>query len=321
MRLYRHLSFEERVKIDLLQRQGYTQTDIAKELGRDRSTIYRETIRNQCPYLFSYNHSKAQSKYKKRIKKPQGRIRDKEIHEYVINKIRTRWSPERISGRIRKDLLDKSISVETIYLFLYEEAPELKYLLARHHMRRHLIGQRKTHRKTHVKNRVLVTDREPSINTREVVGHWESDLMMGLKRKNSGLTFMVERKTRYTKILKINDITAKINTKNVIRLMKESPKHTRLSITYDNGLENAYHEQINYAVGCKSYFCNEGCPYEKGTVENTIGIARRIYPKGTDFDNISAAKVKKLENWLNDLPKKCLGWKTPREVFNQLCCT
>ena len=321
MRLYRHLSLEERVKIDLLQRQGYTQTDIAKELGRDSSTIHRETTRNQCHWRCCYKPTSAQSQYRKRIQKPQGRIRDKQTREYVINKMRTRWSPERISCRIGVDLPGKSVSIETIYLFLYEAAPELKHLLARHHMKRHLRGQRKTHRKTHVKNRVLVTDRDPSINTRNTIGHWESDLMMGLKRKNSGLTFMAERKTRFTRILKINDITAKINTRNVIRLMKESPEHTRLSITYDNGLENAHHEQINDAIGCKSYFCNEGCPYEKGTVENTIGIARRIYPKGTDFDNISAAKVKQLENWLNDLPKKCLGWKTPKEVFSQLCCT
>lgn len=321
MRLYMHLSFEERVKIDLLQRQGYTQTNIAKVLRRARSTIYRETTRNECPCLCNYNPSKAQSRYKKMIRKPQGRIRDKETQEYVINKMRIRWSPERISCRIGKDLPEKKVSTETIYLFLYKAAPELKHLLARHHMKRHLRGQRKTHRKTHVKNRVLVTDRDPSINTRNVIGHWESDLMMGLKRKNSGLTFMVERKTRYTRILKISDITAKTNTRNVIRLMKESPEHTRLSITYDNGLENAYHERINDALDCKSYFCNEGCPYEKGTVENTIGIARRIYPKGTDFDNISAVKVKQLENWLNDLPKKCLGWKTPKEVFSQLCCT
>lgn len=206
-------------------------------------------------------------------------------------------------------------------MFVYKECRELRSMLVRHHMKRHKKGQRKTHNKSRIKNRVLVDLRDDSINKREEIGHWESDSMEGLNTKNSGLTVMVERKSRYTRIRKLNKITATNNSMNIKKILTQVPENARKSITYDNGCENVYHEEINKEIGCRSFFCNDGRPYEKGTVENTIGLARRIYPKGTDFDRISTQQIKQLENWLNDLPKKCLGWKTPREIFNQMCCT
>lgn len=321
MKVYTHLSFEERSKIALWQEEGLTEREMAEELGRDKSTIYREISRNTDPGTGKYVAMRAEHSYKRRIKKPQGRIRDKETRLYVRRKMLTGWSPERISGRIRMDKPGKSVSHETIYMYIYKESPELRKCLPRYHMKRHLRGQRKTHRKSHIPNRVLIDFRPKAIDSRKDPGHWESDVMMGLKEKNSGVTFAVERNTRFTRARKLNDVNAALNRKNITTMLKGLHRKLRQSITYDNGKENTEHEQINAVVGCKSYFCHAGRPYEKGSVENTIGLARRVFPKRTDFDNISAYKIQKMEDWLNDLPRKCLGWKTPREAFNQLCCT
>lgn len=321
MKVYTHLSFEERTKIALWQEEGLTGREIAEELGRDKSTIYREISRNTDLETGKYVAMRAEHAYKRRIKKPQGRIRDIKIKLYVREKMLTGWSPERISGRIRTDKPGKSVSHETVYMYTYKESPELRKCLPRHHMKRHLRGQRKTHRKSHIPNRVLIDFRPENINNRSEVGHWESDVMAGLKEKNSGVTFAIERKTRFTKVKKLVKIAADYNKRNVTAMLKNIPEGVRRSITYDNGKENTEHESINKAIGCVSYFCHDGKPYQKGSVENVIGLARRMFPKGTDFDTISRYKIKKLENWLNGLPRKCLGWQTPREAFKQLCCT
>jgi len=320
MKLYRQLSFEERVKIVLLQKLGYSAGDMARELSRSPSTIYRELVRNRDPRTGRYVARIAQNAYRHRMEKPQGRIRDEGTKLYVIEKLKNGWSPERISGRVGFDVPGKSVCPETVYMFVYKQTPELRVRFTRHHMKRHRKWQRKTH-ESHIKNRVLVDFREIHINNRERVGDWESDVVAGLKRKNSGLTVMVDRKSRYTKLKKLNDIVAKENRDNIKNAFKEVPKIARQSITYDNGKENAYHEEINEEIGCRSYFCREGRPQQKGTVENTIGLVRRIFPKGTDFDTITAEKIKAVEDWLNNLPKKCLGWKTPKEAFTQLCRT
>jgi len=320
MKLYKQLSFEERAKIVLLQQLGYSVGEMAEELGRHPSTIFRELTRNSDPLTGRYVARTAQSTYKHRLENPQGRIRDEDTRRYVLEKIKNGWSPERICGRVALDIPGKSLCPETIYMFVYKQEPKLRERLTRHHMKRHRKWQRKSH-ECHIKNRVLVDLRDISINKRERVGDWESDVVAGLKRKNSGITVMVDRKSRFTKLKKLNDIVAKENRDNIKTSLRQVPEVARKSITYDNGKENAYHEEINKVFGCCSYFCHEGKPQEKGTVENTIGLLRRIFPKGTDFDTISAAKIKAAENWLNDLPKKCLGWKTPRETFEQLCCT
>ena len=321
MRLYKHLDLEERAKIVLLQDQGFTAGEIADELDRDASTIYRELNRNRNPETGVYTAKTADNTYKRRLQAPQGRIRNPLIKKYVIENLTNLITPEKISGRMPIELPGKSVSPETIYLFIYKEAPAYRCCLPRHHMKRRLKGQRKTHSKSHIPNRISIDDRPKEVDEREQVGHFESDIMMGLKEKNSGLTLTVERRTRMSKIFKANEITAKSNRRNVVKSIRSFPENCRLTVTYDNGKENTEHEKVNKQIGCKSYFCHEKSPYEKGTVENTIGLARRRYPKGTDFDMISSGKVKELENWLNNMPRKCLGWKTPNEVFNELCCT
>lgn len=321
MKVYTHLGIEERAKIVLLQEQGYSIGEIAEELSRSASTIYREIDRNSDPETGEYIARDANNTYKQRVQVPQGRIRDQITRQYVIEKLKNRWTPERICGRMKIDIPGKRLSIETVYLFIYKQAPELRRCLPRHHMKRHLKGQRKTHTKSHIPNRISIELRPKHIDKRDETGHWESDIMVGLKRKNSGATCNVERKIRLTRIYKIKAITARNNRRNVVKALKSVPQSFRRTITYDNGKENVEHEKINRQMGCNSYFCHEKSPYEKGTIENTIGLVRRFFPKGTDFDTISDYKIKKIENWLNDLPRKCLGWKTPNEVFNELCCT
>ena len=132
---------------------------------------------------------------------------------------------------------------------------------------------------------------------------------------------MTERKTRLAMIDKIERKEAKEVRATIIRRLSKEPKAMKRTITYDNGTENVCHVMVNRHVGTKSYFCNPYHSWEKGTVENTIGIVRWFLPKKTNFDNVSDDQIKNIENWLNNRPRKCLNFMTPNEAYKLECCT
>lgn len=320
---YRQLTSQERDLLAMMLAKGCTKADIARRLGRHRSTISREICRNG-PRIRKkdYLSNKAQNRSNLRRKSSRrvGRLRDERVLDYVKAKIKQKWSPEIISGRIRKEKPGLSVSHETIYRWIYEDGMEYIGCLERRHRKRRKKGEGKKRHKCNIPQRIGIGDRPEIVNRRGEAGHWETDTAF-FEHCDSVLHVMVERKSRVAKLTKLKDITAEETRNAMIRRHKHTPKHLRKSFTYDNGRENVCHVMVNNELGTKSYFCNPGHSWEKGTVENTIHLIRRFFPKKTNFEEVTEHEVKKVENWLNDRPRKCLNFMTPREAVKLDCCT
>ena len=320
---YLQLSYEERDHIATLYAKGTSVSEIARRLHRNKSTISREISRNKAPVLNVYGACRAE--YKARRRKQQAgkrpRLKNSTIRYYVVRHLRMEWTPEQIAGRLRRKYPHLSICVESIYRFIYDpkirKQENLVPLLPRAHRIRQQRGHRHTHREPHIPERKSILERPKTIETRQQAGHWETDTVIARKSK-AALHVTVERKSRYTRINKLPNRTAKQIRTSLNRSLSQYPKKLRRTITYDNGQENVEHVYVNKVLGTRSYFCQPFHSWEKGTVENTIGIIRRTFPKKTNFDRVSRAEVKRLERKLNNKPRKILNYLTPKEVFSKI---
>ena len=318
---YNHLLIQERETIAVLMGQGKSLRSIAKCLARSHSSISRELKRyKKSVHVIDYLPHRAQLIAKKRKIKAGKRMRlkDEKILEYVIKKINCHWSPEQISGRIKINYPGLSISHEAIYQYIYTERPELIPHLPRRHKNRHAKRPWDRHKNLRVPNRTMIDKRPLDINERLELGHWESDSMCSKIGSSTTANVLVERKTRLIEITKMANITSKNTKEAIIGKLSKYPKEYRLSITYDNGKENKNHEAINKALNTKSYFCWPYRSWEKGTVENTIGLVRRFIPKGSDLKNVSIERFNEIEDLLNNRPRKCLNYQTPKEAYQVL---
>jgi len=315
---YNHLSADERDEIAVLKAQGVSVSGIAIELGRNKSTISRELRRNSATgRRTAYYAQSAQQRANQRWLNThqKERIINPAVRTYVEKKIREKLSPELIAGRIGIDHPGLSISHETIYQYIYAKARYLIPFLVRGRWVRKKRGHSRKHRKPHIPNRTGISCRPEAVSTRKEPGHWESDAMVS-RQSREALNALVERTSRLTLLSKLDRNTSACTSEAITkRLMKFDPA-LRKSITYDNGSENVEHEKVNEALDTDSYFCAPYRSWEKGTVENTIGLVRRWLPKKTDLRDVPDDKIVEIENWLNNRPRKCLGFKTPLEVFN-----
>lgn len=325
-RSYNQLTQEERDTIAALYAQRVSFSEIARRLRRNKSTVSREISRNKAPVNRVYGACRAQAKAKQRKHQAgqRPRLKNALIRNYVKRHLRMEWTPEQIAGSLRVRYPGNSICVERIYRFIY--TPEIRRQenfvpkLVRAHRIRNYRGQRKTHRKPHIPERISIVERPASVQHRKQGGHWETDTVVA-RSSHAALLTTVERTSRYTKLARLHRRTAKEVRIALNRTLSQYGRTLRRSITYDNGQENVEHSLVNQTLGTRSFFCEPYHSWEKGTVENTIGIVRRTYPKKTNFDLVSDADVKRLERKLNNTPRKVLHYRTPKEVFNQLRCT
>ena len=313
---YKQLSKEERDQIALLKAQDIAIRQIGRLLGRDPGTISRELLRNAPPiHQGYYLPHKAQEKAD--IRKAQAhrrqRLRQPRLRAYARRMLNRGWSPERIAGRWK--LLGKSpISHEAIYQWVYNTAPELIPCLVRARRKRLKRGHSSKHKSSHIPSRTPISQRPLSVQRRTQPGHWEGDTIISRQSKPV-LQILVERKTRFARLNKLPAKTGAAMRISTNRALARYPEHLRRSITYDNGSENVQHERVNAVLGTVSYFCEPMHSWQKGSVENAAGLVRRWLPKKTDFAKVSSDQVRKIERWLNGLPRKCLGFKTPAEAF------
>ena len=315
---FQRLSMEDREHISIGLAQGKSYREIGKEINRSHTTIKREVDQNSAPINKGYYlASKAQERSSTRNREThkRDRLKNKEILKYVQGKLIKGWSPELISGRISRFLPKQKIGYEAIYQYIYAEAPELTKCLPRKHKVRKYWGYTRKHAKNHIPGRVGIDKRPSVINQRKRFGDWELDTAVSRASK-SVLLVHVERKSRLIKISKLSRKTAKLVAKVTIRKFKKLPEKLRLSITYDNGTENTDHQKINAALKTKSFFCAPFHSWEKGTVENSIGLIRRYLPKKTDFSKVTFGQIRKIENALNNRPRKCLNFSTPNEIMS-----
>lgn len=318
---YCQLSLEERDRIAIFRAQGLSINEMSRRLRRNQSTVSRELHRNSGTVYNSYGGGSAdrRARQRRQTASHRERLRNLRIRSYVRSKLHLGWSPEQISGRLPQDLPGLSISHEAIYQYVYHpmirRRENLVPYLARAHWKRQLKGHRHTHRDPHIPERLSIRQRPRHIERRKQLGHWENDLIIS-RRSPVALNILVERKSRLTKLSKVAHHTPRATRCAITKTLCRYPKHARRSITYDNGHENLEHREVNVVLETASYFCEPYHSWEKGTVENTVGLVRRVFPKKTDFARIRTKQIKRLEHQLNNRPRKSLSFKTPKEVFS-----
>lgn len=320
---FRHLNQRGRERIDILIREGYTHKEIAEKIGCNPSTISREIERNISKDCKKYVASIAQDKTLNRktycVKKLK--FDNPALVSYVESKLKEPWSPEQISGRLKKDHPDISVSYETIYRYLYSindaKHKELISLLPRSHKKRKRKYANKTGRKTKILNRIGIEERSPIVNERKEPGHWETDTMV-CKSNIPAINTTVERVTRLVIISKLNKKNAYNKACSLIDRLSKINSSLRHSITYDNGTENAGHVKVNNSLGTKSYFTHPYHSWERGSNENINGLIRRFIPKKTDLYSVTEKQLSEIEYKLNNRPRKCLNYNTPFEAASSL---
>ena len=310
---YTHLELKERTLIYWWRKEGLGFREIGRRLKRSHTTISRELRRNQW-FTQGWFPRGAQKRYEVRLARRvrRFRLKNESIRRNVHQKLAIGWTPELIAGRLKTQSPAHYVCHESIYQYIYKIAPELIPCLARKHQKRRTKQPYRT-KPERIKDRVSLALRPTEANDRSQCGHWESDSVIGSDRKHA-LNVLVDRKTRLTHITLLIAKTAEETKKAIINRLKNYPSAMKQSITYDNGTENTEHTLINKKLATQSYFCEPYHSWEKGTVEQTNGLIRRILPKGTDFSQLSTTEINRIEKLLNNRPRKCLNYKTPYEV-------
>ena len=314
MRNYKQLTQEQRYQIKALLKSGQNQTEIGTIIGVHKSTISRELKRNRGQR--GYRPQQAQRKAKQRQEWDRRRIK-KQTWVWVEEKIREDWSPEQIMLWMQTNE-KTSVSHEWIYQYIYADKR------AGGRLHQHLRCQKKYRkrqgsyeRRGRIPNQVSIEQRPTVVDQRTRLGDWEADTVIG-KQSRYALVTLVERKSRFTLIKKIEHRTAS-DTKNAIIQMLKPYKFKTLTITCDNGKEFTAHQDVARELDTEMYFAHPYASWERGTNENTNGLLRQYFPKGSDFSMITDGMVKYAEKRLNSRPRKCLGVKTPEMVFFNLC--
>lgn len=319
---YNQLNLEERERFAILMAEGHSLREVAKRLGRHHSTLSRELQKSNARgfrWVYIPYGAELRAERKRKALRPWRVLKNSKVRAYVEAKIPLGWSPEQVSGRIKIDLPGQSVSHEAIYKYIYYQADHLIPYLPRKSKSRYPKYRHRSRGRRRIKipNRTPISKRPESIGTREVFGHWECDAVGSMASKES-LNVLVERKSRYTLISRLKQKTAALTCAAVQRRLSKLKQCCRRSITFDNGSENARHEQINQALGTCSYFCEPYHSWEKGTVENTNGLIRRVIPKKADIAKVSDEELQEIESRLNNRPRKCLRYQTPKEAFESL---
>jgi IS30 family transposase len=312
-----HLTSQERDGIAQLHHQGYPQCRIAAELNRSPATISRELRRNATGG--SYHAAQAQRRAeRRRQERPLVRMMDRpDTSEFVRHGLANCWSPDQIAGRLRRvhpDEPERHLAPQTIYSWIAAQEREMRDHWRGFLRRRGRRARRKPENLEQVASHAAIANRPVAINERRRLGDLEGDTVLG-PPGTGGVVTLVDRRSRYTIITKTKTKNARrVRQRIQLRLDRLAPQQRR-SITFDNGTEFARCHLLERRLGLRVYFAQPGRPYQRGTNENTNGLIRQYFPKGTDFRGISHVAVADVENRLNDRPRACLGYSTPREVF------
>jgi len=296
---------------------------IASQLGRSPSTISREINRNGG--LKHYRASQADQAAWDRAHRPKPckLAGNPMLRQIVARKLRSNWSPEQIAGWLKREYPgneSNQVSHETIYRSLFIQArgvlkKELQqYLRTQRAIRRSRHASLKQDGLGQIKNMVSISERPASVEDRAVPGHWEGDLLGG--SKNSYIATLVERHTRYVMLAKVKNKDTESVVSALIKQSRKLPNELYKSLTWDRGKELADHQRFTLATNIDVYFCDPSSPWQRGSNENTNGLLRQYFPKGTDLSLHSQAKLNAVARQLNERPRKTLEFETPAERFN-----
>lgn len=321
-----HLTLAEREEIRVGLSAKKSIRAIARLLKRSPSTISREVQRNRGRRY--YKAVDANNRASRMAKRPKSCLLDVNpaLRELVLKKLEHKWSPEQISGWLKKTMPHRKtmhISAETIYKTIYfRSRAALSHLIAQHLRRGHSLRHGKRHSRKgergtiNIVNGVSIRERPKQIESRRTVGHWEGDLVSG--SKNSHIATLVERKSRYTIILKLKGKDATSVNHALIKKFKELPLKLRQTLTWDRGMELAKHVELSASTAIAVYFCDPQSPWQRGTNENTNSLIRQYFPKKTCLAQHSQDALDYVANQLNERPRKTLKFKTPKQIIEEV---
>jgi IS30 family transposase len=320
----RYLSLAEREEIAAGAAGGLPLREIARRLGRAASTVSREVARNGVRGRNRYRAVAAQLRAEERARRPKpARLAvNGELRAAVQGKLEKKWSPEQVSAWLRREFPDRPemrVSHETVYQALYVQGRgALRRELAAHLRTGRAVRRprRSTDsRRGRLAGMVNIAGRPAEAADRAVPGHWEGDLVEG-KAGRSQIGTLVERTTRFTMLVPLPDgKSAGAVAAALVPVIGGLPDALRRSLTWDQGKEMGAHRQISVAADCEIYFCDPHSPWQRGSNENTNGLLRQYFPKGTDLSAHSAEHLRAVADELNGRPRKTLGWKTPAEAL------
>jgi len=319
--MIQYFTKDTRIELAVLRRAKHTPKECADQLGMAKSSLTRELARNSNEDG-TYSGATAHTRYlaRRRSAKQQSRKleNDKTLRTYIRRRLRKRDSPEQIAGRIRLKTSHQNISHETIYQWIFSEAPELKKQLRRigkkgKYRRRRGTKIREKHRE---EDKIRRIDTRPAVvERRERIGDYEGDTMIG-KDKTKRLVTNVERKSGYGMINKLDNVSAEAMHDTLEKRFDKIPKSKKHTYTYDNGVELGKEDKsLEKKLRMDVYRAYPYHSWERGSNENFNGLVRDFFPKGTDFAKVSEKDVRRVERNLNNRPRKRLGYLTPLEVF------
>jgi IS30 family transposase len=327
MKRYKRLGLAEREEISRGLAAYQSFSEIAIRINRPTSTVTRE-VWNNCKYSFCYRAERSHEgavRQLHRQKQPKLLDANLELKRYVLAKLRKNWSPEEIAHTLKleyPECMTMRISHESIYTYLYclPKGSLRKEMLSHLRHPRRLRNPRKLgHQKRgQIVDAISISERPKEVEGRIIPGHWEGDLLMGSKRSNTALGTLVERTTRYTILVPLKEKDAFAVRTAFAKAVKRIPAHLKKTMTYDRGLEMAQHKLFTKESEVQVYFADPRSPWQRGTNENTNGLLRQYFPKGTDFREFTTKQIKMVQDEVNDRPRKALGFQKPDKIFSEL---
>jgi len=310
---YKRVTAEERRLIHRWRQEGRGPCEMGRRLGRAASSICRELMRNlgRRGYRPKQAHIKAQA----RAQRSGPRRFTEEVRADAVARLRDGWTPEIIGERAR--LEGRAwVCKETIYKYIYADAKTggtlWEHLPRARRKRRRRCPRQEGRGRGRIPNQRMIDTRPVDVETRQIVGNWEGDLINGA-HETGNLVTLVERNTRFSLIGRTDSKEAEEVTQVICALFARLPHAALVSLTLDNGKEFARHEELARIARMDVFFARPYHSWERGTNENTNGLIRRLHPKQSSFAGIGEEELKRIDRYLNDRPRKCLGWLTPRE--------
>ena len=329
---YRRLTNREREEISRGLAADTSQAEMARVLNRHPSTVSREIGRNsgrnaRSEYRAFSAGRKATARASSRRHGKSRLAQEMRLCRYVLAGLQREWSPREIQARLEREYpLDMTmrISHEAIYRYLYVlPRGELRRTLIKALRQEHKYRRKKDHAKIQenrgkIADMLSIEERPQEVADRSVPGHWEGDLIVGLRRKTA-LGTLVERTTRYTILVPLGKNKGATAVRRAYaRAFRSIPAELKRTLTYDQGKEMLEHKRFTIDTGVQVYFAHPGSPWERGTNENTNGLVRQYFPKGTDFSKVSRYQIKRAQRRLNDRPRAVLDYEKPDEVINRI---
>jgi IS30 family transposase len=310
----KHLTLAEREFLHRLVKAKKSKAEIGALMNRHRSTIYRELARNSNPWGYRPKAAERWARTRREACRRPYKLKDVDLRLDVSERLAKAWSPDQIAGRLKREYPQqprKHVSAPSIYAWIKRYAPHRRRWLRRAHRKRYQPFKRA--------KEVCIEGRPSVINRRRRYGDWEGDTIVSRGRR-SGLVTLVERKSGLVRIDLLKNLMSMTTIRAAGRCLGDLPRSLRRSTTFDNGPEFAAYAKLSEWLGLAVYFAAPYRAWQRGSNENLNGLVRQFYPKGTDFKKVPRRDVKRIEQLLNDRPRKRLDYRTPNEVIREKLC-